>query len=161
LETIFYRVDRLVAIHPIGHAFTERRSVTFADLLEERLIGVRATTTLMSTLQEEARRAGRSLPLKYSVASPEAALSLVASGLGVTIQPECMISLADSSRLGAVSIASEWAERLIVIGMLRDKPLSQAAKLLLNHIVGKTTIDHNVGAERARSATPEIVGLTS
>lgn len=129
-----YRKDRLVAIYPTGHAFTKQNSVTMADLLQERLIGIHPETALMFNLQEAAKALGTRLPLKYSVASPGAALCLVESGLGVTVLPECMHSVEDSNRVGAVAIAEDWASRQLVLAIPKDRTLSAPAKLLFNHL---------------------------
>lgn len=151
LETHPYRTDRLVAIYPADHPFSERTSVALRDLLEERIIGVRPKTTLMSTIQNAAKTAGHDLPLKYSVSSPGAALCLVENGLGVTVLPECMFSVEHSDRVGMVSIAEDWAERRIFIANHKERPLSAAAKLLLDHLSDRISIGSS-GKARFRNS---------
>jgi DNA-binding transcriptional LysR family regulator len=136
LSTVSYRTDELVAVYPIGHAFSEKTSVTLADLLQERLIGIRPTTSLMSQISNAAREIGRKFEPRYSVAGVEAARSLVEAGLGVTIQPECMLSIEDFERVAIVSIAEPWARRRFEIATKKDRALSAAARLLIKQLTG-------------------------
>ncbi|MGC4250103.1 MAG: LysR family transcriptional regulator [Sphingobium sp.] len=136
LDCVPYRSDRLVVVHPLDHAFAQKASVTLADVMQERFIGITPTTTIMSRIRDEARASGRELEPKYSVNSVEAARSLVQAGLGVSIQPEWMLSIEDFERVGTVSIDEPWAKRNFFIGRLANKPLSAAAQLLIDQISG-------------------------
>ncbi|WP_217482540.1 LysR family transcriptional regulator [Sphingomonas sp. CL5.1] len=137
LTTIPYRSDKLVAVYPIGHAFSEKSSVTLDDLLEEKLIGIHPDTSLMQRLREATRALGRELEPAYNVSSVEAARSLVEFGLGVTIQPECMLSIEDFERIATVAIAEPWAVRQFEIATPAGKPLSSAAELLMRQLTGR------------------------
>lgn len=134
LETVHYRTDRVVAIAPVNHAFAERNSVGLDDLLDARLIGIQAATTMMTEIRNAARGMGRELKPKYSVDSVDAARSLVLAGLGVTIQPECMLPQEYLDRLVILPIAETWAERQLMIATHRSRPLSAAARLLIEHL---------------------------
>jgi DNA-binding transcriptional LysR family regulator len=134
IEAIPYRKDRLVAVYPLGHPFSTKTSVSLADLLDAELVTIPSGTTLMTRLHEAARRVGRSVQSRLSVASVEAAQSLVRAGLGVTIQPDFMLSSDDLETLGTVPIAEDWAQRDIQIGVRKDRPLASAASLLIRQL---------------------------
>ncbi|MFT3975790.1 MAG: LysR family transcriptional regulator [Sphingomonas bacterium] len=137
LATVHYRSDKLVAVYPIDHAFSEKTSVTLDDLLGEKLIGIDPATSLMQRLCEATRALGQTLEPAYNVSSVEAARSLVEFGLGVTIQPECMLSIEDFDRVAKVAIAEPWAVRQFDIATPLNRPLSSAAELLMRQFSGR------------------------
>lgn len=134
LTTFPYRTDRLVAVFPHGHAFSDRTSVTLGDLLDDQIIGIAPGTTLMTQIREAARAAGRELRPKYNVNGVEAARSLVEAGLGVTIQPECMLPVDRPGQIASIAIDEPWARRVMLIAVPSGKPVSPAAQLLLDHL---------------------------
>jgi DNA-binding transcriptional LysR family regulator len=136
IQEIDYRNDELVAVYPKDHPFSQKASVTLEDLLEEKLIGIRPTTTLMMQISQAARNLGRKFEPRYSVAGVEAARSMVEAGLGVTIQPECMLPHEYLDRVGCVSIAEPWARRQFKLGIRRDRGLSAASRLLIKQLSG-------------------------
>jgi DNA-binding transcriptional LysR family regulator len=134
MATIPWRRDRLVAVCPTGDPLAARTSVTLADLLDAELVTLPDSTTLMTRLHAAARAIGRSVPSRLSVASAEAAQSLVRAGLGVTVQPEWMVANDDAETLATVPIAEPWAQRDIGIGVLKGQPLVPAARLLVQQL---------------------------
>ena len=137
VDSVQYRSDDLVAVVPLGHPLSERASVTMVDLMQEDIVGIAPNTTLMTELHKAAALAGRPLHPKYNVNSVEVARSLVQEGLGVTIQPECMLSIEDYERLSTVRLAEPWAHRSIHIGTQRGKPLSSAANALIKQLTDR------------------------
>jgi len=67
----------------------------------------------------------------------EAARSLVRAGLGVTVQPECMLSLEDCDQLATVALDGDWARRSHCIGTLRGRVLTTAAKALIEQLMDR------------------------
>lgn len=147
LDMLPYRDDHLVVVHPLNHMFAQKANVTMDDILEERFIGIMPTTSIMSQIREAAKARGRELEPKYSVNSVEAARSLVQAGLGISIQPEWMLSVQDLERVGVVSIDEPWARRHFRIGRLANKPLSAAAKLLIDQLSARTYEPWDVSAK--------------
>ncbi|MGC4251017.1 MAG: LysR family transcriptional regulator [Sphingobium sp.] len=134
LNIIHYRTEQMVVVYPIGHAFSEKASVTLADLMEERLIGILPRTTLMTRMREGAKAMGRTLEPKYTVRSVDVARAMVQAGLGVTIQPKTMLSMEDHEKVATVALDEPWAWRRFEIATRRDKPLSSAAQLLIKQL---------------------------
>jgi DNA-binding transcriptional LysR family regulator len=128
LEIVEYRTDRLVAVVPLGHSLGERASVTTRDLIEQNIIGIAATTSMMTQLRNAASALGAELNVKYRVSSIEAARSLVKAGLGVMIQPESMVPVDDLHKMTLVALDEPWASRQLCIGTRRGESQTAATK---------------------------------
>ncbi|AOK36241.1 LysR family transcriptional regulator [Burkholderia cenocepacia] len=137
LEVIEYRTDRLVAVVPKGHMLSERASVTTRDLLEQNIIGLSATTSMMTQLKNAAASLGHELVVKYRVSTIEAARSLVKAGLGVTIHPESMLPLEDFTKVTLVALDEQWALRRLCIGTKRGDSLPAATKAFVAQLTDR------------------------
>ncbi|MBC3191706.1 LysR family transcriptional regulator [Pseudonocardia sp. C8] len=127
-----YRRDRIVAVLPIGHRMAGRDHVTFADLLPENLIAV---GPMAGAFRAAARRLGEDFEPTFSVRSGSVALSLVQAGLGVTAQPECLVSRDFAERVRVLELAEPWAERKICIATARGRGPSPAGQALIEQLL--------------------------
>ena len=98
------------------------------DLLEQNVIGISATTSMMTQLRNAAAALGRELDVKYRVSTIEAARSLVKAGLGVMIQPESMLPVEDLNKVTLVALDEPWALRRLCIGTRRGDSLTAATR---------------------------------
>ncbi|MGW4350041.1 LysR family transcriptional regulator [Streptomyces sp. NPDC004690] len=137
-----YRRDRLVVVVPRGHLLSERPGVTFQELLPEKLIAV---TSMLGAFRAAARRLEREFEPGYHVRSASVALSLVQAGLGVTVQPECLLTREDLDGVAVLELAEPWAVRKIHIATAHGRALSPAARAFLNQLLDRPG-DH--GAHR-------------
>lgn len=137
LATTPYRSDRLVVVFPKGHRFGEMGAVTLADILDETFIAIRPGTTLMTQIRAAARAMGRELRPRFNVNGINAARSLAQEGLGVTVQPECMLSIEDFERVSVTRIAEPWAVRRMHVATQRGVPVSPAARLLIEQLTAQ------------------------
>ena len=145
VETIPYRTDRLVAVVPRSHPLSDRTSVSFEDLMPENLIAVGA---MNATFAAAARRLGSEYKPKYSVRSSGVAISLVQAGLGVTVQPECVVGLELFDRVAAIDLTEPWAKRIIQIATPRGRTQSPAAMALVKQLVSGPADAASSGAMR-------------
>ncbi|WP_427308640.1 LysR family transcriptional regulator [Cupriavidus sp. H39] len=132
--------DRLVAVVPRGHYWCGREELTLEELLEADIVSP-AGTTLLPNLRRAAAALGREVHSKFNVNTVEAARSMVAAGLGVTIQPESMLSPEDHGQMGtgpvcSVPLDGEWAMRSHRVGMLRGKSLGPACMAFIHQLTG-------------------------
>lgn len=127
-----YREDRLIAVVPQGHPLAGRASVTIQDLLSENLIVVGA---MLGAIQAAARRLGREFEPRYGVRSAGVAVSLVQAGLGVSVQPECMVSHELFSRVAVLDLAEPWAVRRVQIATARGRELNPIARALIEQLL--------------------------
>ncbi|MGE4238885.1 LysR family transcriptional regulator [Ramlibacter sp.] len=137
LDVVECRTDRLAALVPRGHPLAERTSVTMRDLLDEVVIGIGPTTSLMVQARKAAEALGRQLPEKYRVTTVEAARSLVKAGLGVMVHPDCMLPTADLDRMELLRLDEPWAVRMLCAGTKRGEPVTAAAKAFIAQLVDK------------------------
>ncbi|MBN3768293.1 LysR family transcriptional regulator [Burkholderia sp. Se-20378] len=127
-----YREDRLIAVVPQGHLLATRTSVTTEDLLSENLIVVGA---MVGAIRAAARRLGVDFQPRYDVRSTGVAVSLVQAGLGVTVQPECMVSHELFSRVAVLELAEPWAVRRVQVATARGRELNPIARALIEQLL--------------------------
>ncbi|VWC82725.1 LysR family transcriptional regulator [Burkholderia lata] len=127
-----YREDRLIAVVPQGHPLAARTSVTTEDLLSENLIVVGA---MVGAIRAAARRLGVDFQPRYDVRSTGVAVSLVQAGLGVTVQPECMVSHELFNRVAVLELAEPWAVRRVQVATARGRELNPIARALIEQLL--------------------------
>lgn len=132
LDIVPYRKDRLVAVVPRDHPLALRSRVDLAALLPANLIPVQA---LLAVITGAAARIGAEFAPRYSVRSAEVATSLVAAGLGVTIQPECLVGADHLDRVAVVELSEAWANRIIRIATARGRITSPAAGAFIDRLI--------------------------
>ncbi len=134
VHTVPYRNDRLVAVVPDNHTLATRSDVSFKDLVSENLVVV---TAMHAALSNAARRLGAEYRPKYTVRSMGVAMSLAKARLGVTVQPECEVSLVQHEGVVALPITDSWAQRIVQIATPRERGLSPAARALLEQLMSQ------------------------
>jgi DNA-binding transcriptional LysR family regulator len=143
-----YRNDRLVAVVPRGHPLEARASVSFGDLLPENLIPVRA---MLGAFHTAAKRLGCNYEPKYSVRSGGVAISLVQAGLGVTVQPECLVGNELFERVSVVELAEPWANRIISVATADGRKPGAATRALMDQLLDRPA---TLGKPGLRGAGP-------
>ncbi|GHB73368.1 transcriptional regulator [Streptomyces viridiviolaceus] len=133
-----YRRDRMVAVVPQDHLLSERASVTFQDLLPENLI---AADAMLGAFRAAARRLEQEFEPSYHVRSAGVAISLVQAGLGVTVQPECLITPEVLSSVTMLELAEPWAVRKIHVATAHGRTPSPAARAFLNQLLDRPSSD--------------------
>ncbi|MFI9637056.1 LysR family transcriptional regulator [Nocardia sp. NPDC051929] len=133
-----YRRDRLVVVTPRGHHLAERGAVTILDLLPENLIAPQA---LVAALRASAQRAGEEYKPTHVLRSGGTAISLVHAGLGVTVQPECLVGHEWSGRVAVLDLDEPWAERRIHLATPRGRELGPSTELLVEHLLATSAAE--------------------
>lgn len=119
-----FRTDRLALLTPAVHPLSNRRSVSFADLLDEHFIGLDEHSAIHVYLGQQARKAGRELTVRIRLRSFESVCRMVVAGAGVAILPLGSIvpgTLEAGARI--VSLTDDWAERQLVICLPAGRPV--------------------------------------
>ncbi|WP_025597782.1 LysR family transcriptional regulator [Burkholderia sp. WSM2230] len=129
-----YRRDRMVAVVPQGHRLSAQPSVSFKELLPENLITVSA---MLGAFRVAAKRLGVEFEPRYTVRSAGVAVSLVEAGLGVTVQPECLVSHELFGRVAMLELAEPWAGRRIHIATARGRELNPIARALIKQLLDR------------------------
>lgn len=131
-----WRRDALRVVAPASNPVAQKRSIGFAEVLDWPLIGVLAGGALTLQLDEAAQKLGRRPDYRYRVATPDAAMRLVAAGHGLTVMPDCVLEVF-SGRIGAVGIAltEPWAARELRLVTRPAQTLSLPARLLVERLL--------------------------
>ncbi|WP_439678397.1 LysR substrate-binding domain-containing protein [Embleya sp. MST-111070] len=123
---------------PRDRRLSERGHVTFEDLLPENLIAV---YSMLGAFRSAAGRLDREFEAEYTVRSASVALSLVHAGLGVTVQPECLVTRDTLSGAATVELAEPWAVRKIHIATARGRTVSPAARAFVDRLLDRPADD--------------------
>ncbi|NMO03075.1 LysR family transcriptional regulator [Gordonia sp. TBRC 11910] len=134
VDVVPYREDRLVAVVPQAHSLSGESQVTFADLATERILAPRA---LMGALHAAARRLGKDFASHHNVRSAEVAISLVDSGLGVSVVPECMLDFEVMSRVAVLELDEPWAVRRIHLATPTGRAQSPATQAFIAQLLAR------------------------
>lgn len=132
VDTVAYRNDRIVALVPNWHRLSRRATVSFDDLLPENLIAI---GSLNVVLANAAKKLGKDYKPKYSVRTSGVAISLVQAGLGVTVQPECLVGREVLDDITMIELTESWANRVIQIATPRNRAPSPVAKALMKQLL--------------------------
>jgi DNA-binding transcriptional LysR family regulator len=136
LEAQPWREDRLLVVVPDNHPFVGQASVSFAEVLEQPLIGVLESGALSLQLEEAAQRLGRRPRYRFRVASTDAARSLVAAGHGVTVMPDGMARPHEAALgLAGIPLAERWSRRRLRLVSRSAGLLALPARLLQEHLL--------------------------
>lgn len=131
LETVPFRLDRLVVAAPPAHPAAGRDSIRFRDLLEERLVGLPAQSALNLHLEDHAAKLGRRMDVRVRLGDFGGICRLVSRGVGLAVVPEAAALRHDPGRLRIIPLAEPWAVRQLVICMRSRAHLSPPATRLL------------------------------
>jgi len=135
LETLPFRIDRLVLAVPRGHPLAQRRRIAFAEVLGEDFVGLGPGSALQEHLGRHAARAGRALKLRVRLGGFDAVCRMVEQGVGLAVVPEtaarrCRRSMA----IRAVPLSDPWALRHLAICVRRLDALPAHARRLVEHL---------------------------
>jgi DNA-binding transcriptional LysR family regulator len=135
LETLPFRIDRLVLAVPRGHPLARRRRIAFAEVLGEDFVGLAPGSALQEHLGRHAARAGRTLKLRVRLGGFDAVCRMVGQGVGLAVVPQtaarrCRRSMA----IRAVPLSDPWALRHLVICVRRLDALPAHARRLVEHL---------------------------
>ena len=135
LETFAYRTDRLAVIMLAGHPMAGQEGLRLEDVIEEDLIGLESSSSMMRLLSEQAVTLEKTLHLRIQVRSFEAACRMVEAGLGIGVLPfEAAQLLGSAMGLVVRPLANEWAERRMLVCVRKDRPANSSLTKLLNHL---------------------------
>ena len=138
LECFPYRSDELVAIVRPEHPLAGAEITSYATSLAFDHVGLSHNSSLYSLLEREAEALGLTRRLRIHVSGFDAVCRMVEVGLGVGIVPERVGGFfAAALGLRIVRLDDAWARRELQL-VVRDRScLSVAARLLLDHLLGR------------------------
>lgn len=136
LETLPYRIDRLVLVVPEGHVLGERGPVPFADTLDHEHVSLHEASAIHAFLRQVCDGLHRTLPMRIQVGNFEAACRMVESQVGVSILPASAADRhAQSMAIKTVPLTDDWALRHMQICMRSLQALPSFARDLVDLLV--------------------------
>lgn len=111
LEAWPWAEDTLVAVLPAAHPAAGRDTLTHAELLDQPFVGLGAERGLSRFLARQAAQVGRVPQHRVRVGGFEAAVPLVAAGVGVAVMPQGAAARWRSDGVAVVPLADAWAHR--------------------------------------------------
>lgn len=131
-----YRADHLGVVVPSGHVLARRKNCSFAETLKFEHVGLQPAAAANALLLRAAALAGKQLNYRAQVSNFDAALRVVAAGLGVSVMPmEIALRTASISGLEVVPLKDNWARRRFSICYRDRTSMSKASSLLLDFLV--------------------------
>ena len=135
LETLVYGTDRLAVVMPADHRLARRPQMQFVDVLDDDLIALESSSTMMRLLTEQAVIAERTLHLRAEVRSFEAVCRMVQAGLGLGLLPYQAASvLGKGLGLSVRPLTEVWAERRMILCVKKERMSNPSVAKLLAYL---------------------------
>jgi DNA-binding transcriptional LysR family regulator len=149
LRAIHFSTDSLVLIVPRGHRFARRKSIAFADTLDEAHVGMHAGSTIRDQLTRVTAHLGKPLRLRVELSSFDAVCRMVAAGVGIGVVPEMNARrhLVDLP-LVQVELTDEWRVRERYVLARDGETLPAYAQALIDMLVEHYAADRFAGVDR-------------
>ncbi|GKS97451.1 LysR family transcriptional regulator [Acidovorax sp. SUPP2825] len=149
LVSIHFSTDRLVLVTSPSHRFARRRSVNFAETLEEDVVGMPEGSTLQAFLDQITQQLGHRQKPRIRLRSFEAMCRMISSNVGIGVLPEsAVIRNQLAMPLAMVELRDEWSVRERHLLMRDRATLPVYAQALVDNLC------RHYDAGRLRSASP-------
>jgi len=132
LRASHFSTDRLVLAVAKNHPFARHKRAAFADILDQDIVGMPASSALQTFLVQAAEKLGAPLRLRIQLPSFDAICRLIGAGVGVGIVPES-IGRRNQSTMGLelIELLEPWSVRERYILTREEEELSIYARTLI------------------------------
>ena len=153
LQQLPYRSDNLALVVHEDHPLARRRTVRFEQTLEYEYVGLPPATAVHTMLHRAAARAGRSMNYRVVVSSFDAALRVVAAGLGIGLIPlEVTRSFAAMQPIKIIPLSDAWATRRFAVCFRDRAALTPATQRMVEHLAASAqTPEQDLSSASPRS----------
>lgn len=136
LRAIHFSTDRLVLVVPREHRFAQRKSVAYAEAVDEPQVGMHAGSTIRDHLAKATAHLGKPLRFRVELASFDAVCRMVAAGVGIGVVPE-MSARRNLPELPLVQVelSDDWRIRERYVLVREGEALPAYAEALVEHLV--------------------------
>lgn len=154
LRIIDYSGDRLAVALPRDHRLSKRRSLRFADVLDEDLVALESGTATHRLMSSHASAAGRPMKVRVQVRSFEVMCLLIKQGLGIGILPELAAQpLSQALDIRLVKLAEPWARREYAICVRALENLEAPSTRLIEFLTSSAAKDVTSDIYKPRGRT--------
>jgi len=137
IATPFYSDSYIAALAP-EHALARRRSLTWAQLQGQPIVGPLAENPVRQHLDSRLAAKGLALDYQHEVSMPWTMVGLVRENLGVAVLTTALRPLIEWHGLVSCPVGQPTITRTLVLLRAKGKPLSSAASLLRDLLVSGT-----------------------
>jgi len=134
-----YRTDELALVVHEDHPLARHRKLRFEQTLEYEFVGLPPATAVHTMLHRAAARAGRTLSYRVVVSSFEAALRVVAAGLGIGVIPRQVTPGFNARRdMKVIPLVDTWAQRRFAVCFRDRTALAPAAVRMVEYLAARS-----------------------
>jgi molybdate transport repressor ModE-like protein len=132
LETFPIGAIRLVVVTPRRVPISQRRKITFSEILEHDFVGLPAGSALQEYLDHHAARAGRRMKVRVRLNGFDPIGRMVESGIGLAVLPETAARrFQGSMAIRLIPLTDDWALRHHAVCVRDFKALPAHAQRLV------------------------------
>lgn len=135
VATPFYSDQYILALRR-DHPLAGRKSIDWARLKNEAVIGPMASNPVRRHLDLRLAEKGIALDYRYEVSLPWTMVGLVREGLGVAVLTVALRPLIDWHKLAAIPLGRPTIARTLVMLRAQDRPLSPPAQAFKQLLMG-------------------------
>ncbi|NTV90346.1 MAG: LysR family transcriptional regulator [Clostridiales bacterium] len=126
-------IDRLVAVLPLTHGLSGKKSLQLLQLKEEEFLFLDKKTSLYKTCFDLCSRSGFIPKVKYTGHRPENIIDLVSKGMGVSLLMKRHVDYYKNDGIVCLEI-KPTIDSLICLAKTKDHSLSSKARIFWNYI---------------------------
>ena len=112
LQSIHFSTDRLVLVTPRKHRLARRKTIAFAETLDEDAVGMHHGSTLQTFLAGVTDKLGKPQKLRIQLSSFDAMCRMIGAGVGIGVVP---VSAArrnqNTMQLALIELSDAWSVR--------------------------------------------------
>jgi DNA-binding transcriptional LysR family regulator len=128
--------DSLAAVVPAEHPLANRKSVSFAEMLDYDQVGIYSGGPVTNRLRRESMRVRKRLRYRVVASSFDAMIRFVEAGFVVAIMPSQVARrYVSSSAIGVIALADAWKEREFAVCCRSRRALAKPAAEMFNHLL--------------------------
>lgn len=146
-----YHDDHLALAVPPEHPLAARTTLRFEQTLAHEHVGLPPSSSVHTMLQRSAAAAGGALTYRAIVSNFDAALRVVAAGLGISVIPQ-QVGSRYAAMLGirVIPLSDPWAVRRFVVCFREFDSLPPAAQRMVQHLRARAAGKPPTAARRTR-----------
>jgi len=130
-----YRRDELVLLIPVDHPLNTCQEIALAQALEYDFVALNQGSSLLRRLTDAAVANGKTLKVRIQVSSFDGICRMIEAGLGVGVLPLASVRQELlSTKLHAIRLTDDWAQRTLYVGVTADSQLSPEASKLFDYL---------------------------
>ncbi|MCA0239951.1 MAG: LysR family transcriptional regulator [Proteobacteria bacterium] len=145
-----YAVDRLAIAVPADHLLAGEPEIKFGAALDFDFVCLSRSSSNFLFMRDTARRLGKPIRARLHVHGFEAALALVAAGLGIALVPSSVLGKAPAG-VSVLALAEPWARRELSLATRSEKRHPVFVSALVRHLLEDPVVAATRGGADAAS----------